>query len=86
VGPRAILDGCGKSRSHWDSILGPSIPSKSLYRLSHPGPLTNMHLNFFSIVMRIKYSTQVPEDESCLLLNCVVCFIRSDNGKGSNAH
>ena len=26
VGPRACLDGCGKSRPHWDSIPGPSSP------------------------------------------------------------
>ena len=26
VGPRAGLDGCGKSRTHRDSIPGPSIP------------------------------------------------------------
>jgi len=26
VGPRAGLDGCGKSRPHRDSIPGPSIP------------------------------------------------------------
>ena len=26
VGPRAGLDGCGKSRSHRDSIPGPSSP------------------------------------------------------------
>jgi hypothetical protein len=38
VGPRASLDGCGKSRPHRDSIPGPSSPSKSLYRLSYPAP------------------------------------------------
>ena len=26
VSPRAHLDGCGKPRFHWDSILGPSNP------------------------------------------------------------
>jgi len=26
VGPRACLDGCGKSLSHWVSIPGPSSP------------------------------------------------------------
>jgi len=26
VGPRAVLDGCGKSRPHRDSIPGPSSP------------------------------------------------------------
>jgi hypothetical protein len=26
VGSRACLDKCGKSRLHWDSIPGPSIP------------------------------------------------------------
>ena len=26
VGPRVGLNGCGKSRPHWDSIPGPSSP------------------------------------------------------------
>jgi hypothetical protein len=26
VGPKAGLDGCGKSLPHWDSIPGPSSP------------------------------------------------------------
>ena len=34
VGPRAGLDGCGKSRPHWDLIPG---PGRSLYRLHYPG-------------------------------------------------
>ena len=38
VGQRASLDGCGKSRSHRDSIPGPSSPTESLYRLRYPGP------------------------------------------------
>jgi hypothetical protein len=36
VGPRAGLDGCGKSRSHRDSIPGPS----SLYRVAIPTALS----------------------------------------------
>jgi len=28
VGPRAGLDGCGKTRPHWDSIPGPSSPQR----------------------------------------------------------
>ena len=35
VGPSASLDGCGKSRHHQESILGPF--SGSVYRLSYPG-------------------------------------------------
>jgi len=38
VGPRASLDGYGKSRPHLDSIPGPPAPSESLYRLSFHGP------------------------------------------------
>jgi hypothetical protein len=35
-GPRAGLDGCGKSRPHRDSITGTSSPvAQSLYRLSY---------------------------------------------------
>ena len=38
MGPRAGLDGCGKSRPHRDSIPGPSSPSESLYGLCYPIP------------------------------------------------
>jgi hypothetical protein len=39
VGPRAGLDGYGKSRLHRDSIPGPSTAvSESLYRLSYADP------------------------------------------------
>jgi hypothetical protein len=39
VGLRAGLNECEKSHPHQDSIPGPF--SKSLYRLSYPGPLVN---------------------------------------------
>jgi hypothetical protein len=41
VGPRAGLDGCGKSRPHRESI--PDIParSESPYRLHYPDPVVN---------------------------------------------
>jgi len=38
VGPRASLDRCGKSRSHWDSILGPSSPQPVAIPTELPGP------------------------------------------------
>jgi hypothetical protein len=38
VGPRAGQDGCGKSRPNQDSIPDRPTRSKSLYRLSYPGP------------------------------------------------
>jgi len=38
VGPRAGLDGCGKSRPYRDSILG---PSESLYLLRYHGPVSD---------------------------------------------
>ena len=37
VGTTDGLDGCGKSRPHWDSIPGPSRRSESLYRPGYPG-------------------------------------------------
>jgi hypothetical protein len=51
VGPRAGLDGCGKSRSP-PGIRSPDRParSESLYRLSYPGPRT----------ARILYETNKP--------------------------
>jgi hypothetical protein len=36
LGPRAGLEGRGKSRPHWDSILGPPARSESLYQLHRP--------------------------------------------------
>jgi len=45
-GPRAGLDGCGNSRSHRDSIPGPSI--QLLYRLSYRGPQYKSYDKTFS--------------------------------------
>ena len=36
MGPRAGLDGCGKSRPNRDSIEGPAVSSESLYRMRYP--------------------------------------------------
>jgi hypothetical protein len=46
VGPRVGLDGCEKSRPH-TGIRSPGPPdtSKSLYRLSYPGPITHLRTN-----------------------------------------
>ena len=43
MGPRAGLDGCGKSRPPPTEIRSPNRParSQSLYRLSYPGPKHN---------------------------------------------
>jgi hypothetical protein len=50
VGPRAGLDGCGKSRLP-TGILSPDLParSESLYRLSYPGPAEKHAIYFISI-------------------------------------
>ena len=40
VGPRAGLDGCGKSRPHRDSILGLTVCSEYTHQLRYPGPRT----------------------------------------------
>ena len=40
MGPRAGLDGGGKSRSRRDSIPDRPARSASLYRLRYPGPIT----------------------------------------------
>jgi len=45
VGSSADLGGCGKSRSHRDSIPGPS----SLYRLRYPGPLSLLNIGKFPL-------------------------------------
>jgi hypothetical protein len=38
VGPRSVMNGCGKSRPHRDSIPDHPTYSESLYHLSHPFP------------------------------------------------
>jgi len=38
LGPRAYLDGCGKSRSYWDLIPDRPARSESLYLLRYTGP------------------------------------------------
>ena len=40
VRPMTGLDWCEKSRPHRDSIPGPSSPTKSIYGLHYPGPLS----------------------------------------------
>jgi hypothetical protein len=62
VGPRAGLDGCGKSRPHRDSI--PDLPARSdaLYRLSYPGPSVK-------IIMSTYISRLCGQTLQSLLLN-----------------
>jgi hypothetical protein len=43
VGPRAGLDGCGKSRPHRDSIPDRPACTESLQRLRYPGPSCQLH-------------------------------------------
>jgi len=46
-GPRAGLDGCGKSRPPTGiRYLDRPTRSESLYRLSYPGPYLNMYNNY----------------------------------------
>ena len=64
VGPRACLEGCGKS--HPTRIQSPDRParSESLYRLRHPGPQWGMErvykliipllVTYFVIVIRVR--------------------------------
>jgi hypothetical protein len=40
VGPKAVLEGCGKSRPHRDSISGQPIP----YRVAVPTELSRAHI------------------------------------------
>jgi hypothetical protein len=59
VGPRAGMDGCGKSRPNQNSIPGPS--NKSLYRLSYCGP-------------PYLYFTECIPPEILGLFCCFLCF------------
>jgi hypothetical protein len=61
VGPRAVLDGCGKSRPHREWIRGPPSPQRvtiptELTRLSHIVALVYKFifkcLNFFNFVIK----------------------------------
>jgi len=44
VDPRAALDGCGKSRTHQDSIPDRPASRESPYQLSYPDPHTHFNL------------------------------------------
>jgi len=52
VGPRAVLDGCGKSRNHRDSIPGPSSPQQGAIptALSRPTPLHTHSIEIHQIL------------------------------------
>ena len=39
---RGVLDGCGKSLPHRNSIPGPLSPSDSLYRLGYPATFSTI--------------------------------------------
>ena len=75
VGPRAGLDGCGKSRPP-PGIRSPDRParSESLYRLSYPGPqwwfnmqniLYQVHLLQLRVVNSAGYSQNMPSVVKC---------------------
>ena len=52
MGPRAGLDGGGKSRPHRDLIPGPAR-SESLYRLSYPGRTTGYNYTVGNILQHV---------------------------------
>jgi hypothetical protein len=52
VGHRAGLDGCGKSRPHWDSIPGPSIP----YRVAIQTELSRLNIRTLNQVTSSRYA------------------------------
>ena len=58
--PRDGLDGCGKSRPHWDSIPGPSSPQRVAIptELSLPHEIIKIWLN--SGVLFRKYCSNFP--------------------------
>ena len=58
VGPRAVLDGCEKSRSH-TGIRSPNrlTRNKSLYRLSYPGHKSTSYIRINCFLHR-KYGVQ----------------------------
>ena len=73
MGPRAGLDGCGKSRPPSTGIRSPDLPARteSLYRLSYPGPPKSCEL---TIVWRLRslvftsFSLLVQNVKSLLLI------------------
>ena len=66
VGPRAGVDGCGKL-SPPTGIRSPDLPtrSKSLYRLSYPGPHTRL-VHWWNIPLYL----YLPEDGSVIVETC----------------
>jgi hypothetical protein len=73
VGRRTSLDGCGKSRQHWN--LNPDRParSESLYRLSYPGPRQ---------VVQVKLKLLI-KGPSFFICTWAVLRIPSNNSKGN---
>ena len=48
MGPRAGLDGCGKSRYHWESIPGPSSPQPVTISTELSRPTTTTTTTIFN--------------------------------------
>jgi hypothetical protein len=48
IGSSAGLNGCGKSRTHWDSIPGPSSPYQVAIPTEHPRPTVSSRTGIFS--------------------------------------
>jgi hypothetical protein len=57
VGPRGGVDGCGKSRSHWDLISGLS----SQYRMAIPTVLSWSPANNTASVLYLLYFTTLKD-------------------------
>jgi hypothetical protein len=65
VGPRAGLNGCGKSASTGIRPPDCSARSESLYRLRYPGPQINVLVIYMSVF-------SVPYDHDILNTKCVI--------------
>ena len=61
MGPRAGLDGCGKSRPHQDSILGPSSP----YLVAKPTELSHANLKWGGGAFNNNYTSAVSYSAAC---------------------
>ena len=61
VGPRAGLDGCGKSLPHRDSIPDRPAHSESLYRLSYRGP----YLNHIILYNQGFHTPEIKKNKNC---------------------
>jgi len=82
LGPRAGLEGCGKSRPHRDSILGPSRPWRvalptELSRPTHTHTHTHTHIYIYIYIYIVR--TNWKKYSNCERYTRPLCEVRNND-------